>query len=121
LVEAQEYIRRDTESEAGYQYFMDSLVETAEGYEMMFSSQAIAANIAQYRDWFDLLTKIECPVMMIRARGGAAVPDADFSRMKALIPDCVAFEVSEPDHNVYLASRDEFYGHMDSFLGRLRD
>jgi pimeloyl-ACP methyl ester carboxylesterase len=46
LADAQECIRRDMNSDLSYQYFMNSLVETVEGYHMMFSSQAMAANIA---------------------------------------------------------------------------
>jgi hypothetical protein len=44
---------------------MNSLVETVEGYQMLFSSQAMAANIANYEEWFDLLPSIKCPVLLI--------------------------------------------------------
>jgi hypothetical protein len=74
---------------------MSSLVETVEGYRMMFSSQAIAASIAYYQDWYHLLPRTRCPVMLVRAKGGDAVTDEDFSKMKALIPDCAAMAQSE--------------------------
>jgi len=117
LSEAQATIRESMDSELGYQYFMNSLVETVEGYSMMFSSQAVAANIASYQDWYELLPRITCPVMLLRAKGGEAVSDEDFARMRAAIPRCRAYELSNPDHNVHLADKDEFYGCFDDFLG----
>jgi 2-succinyl-6-hydroxy-2,4-cyclohexadiene-1-carboxylate synthase len=119
LLEAREVIRKAEGSELSYQYFMNSLVETMDGYRMLFSPQAIAANIAYYAKWYDLLPGIKCPVMLVRAKGGAAVPDDDFGKMRAMIPDCVAYEMSNPDHNVHLANAGEFYGYFDEFLARL--
>jgi 2-succinyl-6-hydroxy-2,4-cyclohexadiene-1-carboxylate synthase len=121
LKEAREYIKNAMESDLSYQYFMNSLVEDADGYHMMFSSQAMAANIAYYEEWFDLLPKIKCPVMLVRASGHEAVSDDDFSRMQSLLPDCMAFEMSLPDHNVHLGNREEFYGYFDRFLSRVKD
>jgi pimeloyl-ACP methyl ester carboxylesterase len=95
---------------------MNSLVETVEGYRMMFSSQAMAASIAHYEDWFDLLPKIHCPVLLIRAKGGEAVPDGDFARMQSTISNCTARETSNPDHNSHLSKKDEFYQYMDDFF-----
>jgi pimeloyl-ACP methyl ester carboxylesterase len=116
LTEAQEMIRRDMESELSYQYFMNSLIETVDGYKMMFSTQAIAANIAYYSDWFDLLPSIKCPVMLVRAKGNDAVTDTDFEKMKSMISNCMAYEMSNPDHNVHLANKNEFYQYFDEFL-----
>jgi pimeloyl-ACP methyl ester carboxylesterase len=98
---------------------MKSLLETVEGYQMMFSSQAVAANIAYYANWFSLLPKIQCPVMLVRARGGGAVPDEDYKKMQAMIPDCMPFEMSNPDHNVHLADQEEFYAYFDEFLAKI--
>jgi pimeloyl-ACP methyl ester carboxylesterase len=114
--EAQDYIKTAMESELSYHYFMSSLVETVEGYEMMFSEQAINANIAYYTKWFDLLPRVHCPVMLVRARGGQAVPDDDFRKMQNLIPDCLSFDMEDSDHNVHLANKEEFYGYFDKFL-----
>lgn len=119
LLEAQEFIRKEMDTELSYQYFMNSLSETVEGYQMMFSSQAIAANIAYYEDWFDLLPKINCPVLLIRAKGNDAVSDEDFIKMKSRIANCMAHEVSNPDHNVHLGNKEEFYAYFDEFLARL--
>jgi 2-succinyl-6-hydroxy-2,4-cyclohexadiene-1-carboxylate synthase len=119
LTEAQECIRNDMESDLSYQYFMNSLIETVAGYDMMFSPRATAANIAQYQCWFNLLPKIRCPVMLVRAKGGNAVTEEDFSKMKSLISKCTAFEMANADHNVHLGNKEEFYGYFDSFLNGL--
>ena len=119
-LEAQDYIRKAMKSDLSYQYFMNSLTEGVDGYRMMYSDQAIAANIAHYHDWYDLLPDIRCPVLLLRSGSHEAVPDEDFSRMKALIPDCMAFEMSHPDHNVHLGNPVEFYGHFDEFLRRVQ-
>ncbi|HUW40717.1 MAG TPA: alpha/beta hydrolase, partial [Rectinemataceae bacterium] len=80
---------------------------------------AIAANIAHYAAWYDLLPRLSCPVMLLRAKGNDAVPDEDFSRMRDTIPNCKAYEVSNPDHNVHLGDKEEFYSHFDDFLSRI--
>jgi 2-succinyl-6-hydroxy-2,4-cyclohexadiene-1-carboxylate synthase len=116
LKEARDYIKKVMESELSYQYFMNSLIEKEDGYHMMFSVQAMAANIAYYAQWFDLLPAYQCPVLLIRASGEGAVTDQDFDRMRSLIPDCMAFTMSHPDHNVQLANKEEFYGCFDQFL-----
>lgn len=116
LIEAQEFIKKDQQSELSYKYFMNSLIETVDGYDMMFSRQAVAANIAYYHCWYDLLPKIKCPAMLVRARGGESVPDEDFERMKSFLPGCLAFEMSDPDHNIHHSNYQEFYGYCDEFL-----
>lgn len=94
--EAQEFIRSVMDSDLSCRYFMESLVETAEGCQMMFSAQAMAANIAYEEDWFHLLPRIPCPVLLLRAKGSGAVCDADSARMQALIPHCTAREIPIP-------------------------
>jgi len=119
LKEAQDYIRNEMESELSYQYFMNSLVETIDGYQMMFSTQAIASNIAQYKDWYDLLPRIQCPTMILRAKHGDAVSDDDFARMKSMIINCMDYEIDTTDHNVHLADKEAFYKCMDDFLKKI--
>lgn len=119
LGEAMDFIRQCTDSDLSYQYFMNSLVETVEGYQMMFSAQAVAANIAYEENWFHLLPSIKCPVLLIRAQSHEAMSDEDFAKMQSLIPNCLAREVSHPDHNVHLGNKEEFYGYFDEFLSRL--
>ncbi len=116
LFEAQTFIKHAMDSELSYQYFMNSLIETVEGFQMMFSAQAMAANIAYYQTWYELLPKIKCPVLLVRASSHEAVPDEDFEKMQSLISNCMAVEISDPDHNVHLSNKAEFYGHFDRFL-----
>jgi 2-succinyl-6-hydroxy-2,4-cyclohexadiene-1-carboxylate synthase len=116
--EAKEFIREKMDSELSYQYFMNSLVETVEGCQMMFSSQA---NIAYEQSWFHLLPKIKCPVMLIRAKDGEAVSDEDLLKMKSLPTDCVSHDMSQSDHNVHLSNKAEFYGYFDELLKRTAD
>jgi 2-succinyl-6-hydroxy-2,4-cyclohexadiene-1-carboxylate synthase len=116
LTEARQFIHTAMESELSYQYFMNSLVEEKDGYRMMFSTQAMAANIASYRRWYDLLPAIKCPVLLVRSGSHEAVPDEDWLKMRSLLPGCLAFEMSEPDHNVQLSNKTEFYGYFDHFL-----
>lgn len=119
LSEAQTFIKNDMESELSYQYFMNSLVETVEGYQMMFSTQAMAANIAYYQNWYELLPKIKCPVMLVRSSSHEAVPEEDYQKMQSLIPNCTAYEMSHPDHNVHLGNKEEFYRYFDEFLRKI--
>ena len=120
LADAKDHIRTHMESELGYEYFMNSLFETVEGYRMMFSPQAIVSNINNYRAWYDLLPRIRCPVLLLRAKRGEAVPDADFEKMQSMITNCMAREMSDPDHNVFLSKKEEFYGYFDEFLEMLK-
>ncbi|GMX65394.1 hypothetical protein Elgi_46640 [Paenibacillus elgii] len=110
------FIREAADSNLEYQYFMNSLVETVEGYQMMFSSQAMAANMAYYENWFHLLPGIQCLVLLIRAKGNQAISDEDFISMQSLIPNCIAHEMSHSDHNVHLSNKEEFYEWFDVFL-----
>lgn len=119
LDEAMNFIQEFTDSNLSYQYFMNSLIETVEGYQMLFSSQAIAAGIAHDEDWFYLLPKINCLVLLIRASSHEAIPDEDYTKMQSLIPNCIAHEVSHPDHNVHLGNKEEFYTFFDEFLNRV--
>jgi 2-succinyl-6-hydroxy-2,4-cyclohexadiene-1-carboxylate synthase len=119
LGEAKAFIKEWSESELEYEYFMNSIIETPEGYTVMFSIQAMAANIAYDQSWFHMLPKIKCPVLLLRANGGDNVPDGDFAMMQSLLPDCIAREASSPDHNVILSDKEEFYGYFDELLKRV--
>ena len=116
LRDAEEWIRAATDSELSFRYFMNSLAEGVEGWRMMFSAQAIAANMAYYEDWSALLSDIACPALVLRSGSHEAVPDADFERMRSLLPDCLALEVSGADHNVHLSDPEEFYACFNRFL-----
>lgn len=116
LQQAQDFLKMHTESQLEYEYFMGSLYEDETGYKMMFSSQAIAANIAHDINWYHLLPRIQCPVLLIRSSSHEAVPDEDDAKMQALLQNCTAREISHPDHNVHLSNPGEFYAYFDAFL-----
>jgi pimeloyl-ACP methyl ester carboxylesterase len=116
IYEAMEFLHREMETDFSYQYFMNSLVEDVEGYRMMFSSQAMAANVAYDQSWFHLLPAIHSPALLVRSSSHEAVSDEDFQQMQALLGDCTAREVSHPDHNVHLSRKEEFYRYFDEFL-----
>lgn len=119
LNEAMRFIKQRMSSDIDYQYFMNSLEETVGGYQMMFSSQAMAANIAYDENWFHLLPSIKCPTLLIRSRSHEAVPDEDFTKMQSVISNCMAHEMSDPNHNVHLSNKEEFYGYFDEFLSSI--
>lgn len=119
LNEAMEFIQQATDSNLSYQYFMNSLIETVEGYQMMFSSQAVAANIAYEENWFHLLPSLECLVLLIRAKGSGAVSDEEFAKMQSLLPNYLAREILHHDHNVHLGNKEEFYRFFDEFLNSI--
>lgn len=82
---------------------------------MKFSSKAIAMIHANKNNWFDILPKIKCLAMLVRSRSHQGVPDEDFIKMKYMLPNCIAYEMSHPDHNVQLANKEEFCRYFDEF------
>jgi pimeloyl-ACP methyl ester carboxylesterase len=119
LAEARSFLLKTMDSQLACDYFMNSLEETVEGYRMMFSSRAMAANIAHEGDWFHLLSRITCPVLLVRSSSHEAVSDEDLERMRSLLPDCACRDMSQPDHNVHLSDLAEFYRCFDGFLERI--
>ncbi|MFT8351339.1 alpha/beta fold hydrolase [Clostridium saccharoperbutylacetonicum] len=116
LNEAKSFIKQVAESDLEYEYFMKSLVETQKGYEMKFSPKAIALIHAHKNDWFNILPKIKCLTMLVRSSSHEGVSDEAFRKMQSMLSNCIAFEMSHPDHNVHLANKEEFYGYFDKFL-----
>lgn len=119
LHEAKRYIKQTAASDLEYDYFMNSVIETVEGYEMMFDPKAMAAWRFYYKSWYHLLPEITCKVLLIRSKGNLVVSDEDFEKMQSLLPNCMAREMSHPDHNVHLAEKEEFYKYFDEFLKAL--
>jgi pimeloyl-ACP methyl ester carboxylesterase len=100
-------------------YFLESLVETPEGYDYLFSRYALAA-IGEYGErWYSLLSRIRCPVWLVRAVSSWDLSAEVAARMRAEIPDCVYAEISDSDHMVYADNPEEFYPQLDLFLERL--
>jgi 2-succinyl-6-hydroxy-2,4-cyclohexadiene-1-carboxylate synthase len=120
LQEAMAYLRQATESEFSYQYYLNNLYETVDGYYFRFSPQATIANEEYYQCWYHILSKLRCPVLLISAGSFSVIPKADYEKMKSLIPDCIAHVMSNPDHNVQLANQEEFYSYFDELLARVR-
>lgn len=119
LQEAMAYLRQATDSELSYQYYLNNLYETVDGYSFRFSPQATIANAEYYQGWYDLLPRLRCPVLLISAGSFVVISKADYEKMKSLIPDCIAHVMSHPDHNVQLANQEEFYGYFDELLARV--
>ncbi len=120
LQEAMAYLRQATDSELSYQYYLNNLYETVDGYSFRFSPQATIANAEYYQGWYDLLPKLRCPVLLISAGSFVVIPKVDYEKMKSLIPDCIAHVMSHPDHNVQLANQEEFYEYFNELLARVR-
>ena len=121
LHEAMNFIKQVTISDIEYQYFMNSLIETIEGYQMMFKSQAIAIGIAHYEAWFNLLPKIKCLALLIRSKSHEAISDEDYIKMQKLLPNCITYEMSHTDHNVHLGNKEEFYECFNEFLRKIEE
>jgi pimeloyl-ACP methyl ester carboxylesterase len=109
-------MKRHFPRESNVRYFMDSLVETVDGYDFLFSRQAMAA-VAEYRQkWYNHLSNIQCPVLLVRASESVDLPEKDVEKMKGCIKNCTYFEVSNSDHMVYADNPEEFYPQFDQFL-----
>jgi pimeloyl-ACP methyl ester carboxylesterase len=101
-------------------YFLESLAETPEGYDFLFSRRAMAAIARAYRSWHDILRKIECPALLVRAADSWCLSERDAANMRETIASCAYYEVSGSDHMVYADNPDEFYAGFDDFIGGLK-
>ena len=106
-------------SETGVKYFAESLVETVEGYDFLFSRYAMSAIAEYHQAWFDMLPRIECPVLLVRATESWCLSNEVADKMRPLIQDCTYFEVSNSDHMVYADNPDEFYPQFEQFVDSL--
>ncbi len=117
--EALQDLSRRFSLKTNVRYFLESLIETAEGYDFMFSRYAMAAISEYYRSWYHLLPKIQCPVLFVRAAESWCLSKEEADKMKPLIKNCTYFEVSTSDHMVYADNPDEFYPQFEQFLNKL--
>lgn len=106
-------------SETGVRYFAESLVETVEGYDFLFSRYSMSAIAAYHQEWFDILPRIECPVLLVRATESWCLSREVADKMRPLLQNCTYFEVSNSDHMVYADNPDEFYPQFKQFLDSL--
>ena len=119
LHQARRYIAEAAESELSYDYYMNSLFETVEGYRMQFSTQAIAAYYAHKENWYHILQQIQCPVLLVRAQGNEGIADEDYAAMQSALRNVQAREMSHPDHNVHLSDQALFYAYVDEWMETL--
>ncbi|MEW5869315.1 MAG: alpha/beta hydrolase [Chloroflexota bacterium] len=103
-------------SSTGKRYFLDSLVESVEGYTYRFSPFAMAALSEYQQRWDSLLPRIQCPVWLVRARKSWCLSAEEAEHMRSLIPDCTYTEISHSDHMVYADNPEEFYPAFEAFL-----
>lgn len=97
-------------------YFLESLAETVEGYDYLFSRYALAAITEYTQRWTDVLPRIACPVWLVRATESWELSAEMAARMRAEIRDCTYTEISGSDHMVYADNPEAFYPQLDRFL-----
>jgi pimeloyl-ACP methyl ester carboxylesterase len=103
----------------GIRYFLESLVETVEGYGFLFSPYAMSAIATYHQQWFAILPKIQCPLLLVRATESWCLSKEVADTMRPLIHDCTYFEVSKSDHMVYADNPEEFYPPFEQWLARV--
>jgi len=116
LEDARVFIRDEMDNPLSYDHFMLSLTECENGYDMLFSQDAVGSLKANDTNWFHILPKIKCPSLLMRTSSHEAVSNDDWEKMISLLPNCTAVEMSHPDHNVHIANPSEFYACLDTFI-----
>ncbi len=114
--DALEHLREKFKLETNVRYFLESLRETAGGYDFLFSRYAMGAISRDYADWYELLDKIRCPAMLVRASKSWCLSQQEADKIRRTLPGCYYCEISGSDHMVYADNPDEFYPHLDRFL-----
>lgn len=104
--------------ETNIRYFLDSLVESVDGYDFLFSQHALSAIDACYRGWHHLLPRIQCPVLLVRAEDSWYLTKEESAAMLASLPSASFLEVKGSDHMVYADNPDQFYPVFDEFVTR---
>jgi pimeloyl-ACP methyl ester carboxylesterase len=105
--------------ETNVRYFLESLVETVDGYDFLFSRYAMSALAVHSRNWFHLLPQIKCPVLLVRAAESWCLSKKDAEKMRKLIKNCTYFEVDNSDHMVYADNPEQFYTQFEQFLSAI--
>ena len=119
LAEARADLEKRFPLPSNVEYFMQSLHETSTGYDFLFSRRAMAA-IGHYNArWFDLLPRLQCPTLLVRAADSWDLPKETAEKMRGLIRDVEYAEICGSDHMVYADNPAEFDTVMDRFLDRV--
>jgi 2-succinyl-6-hydroxy-2,4-cyclohexadiene-1-carboxylate synthase len=113
------HLRDELARETNVRYFLESLDETELGYDYLFSRFAMGALSRDYHDWYDLLERIECPTLLVRAAESWCLSKEEAEKIRQAIRHCCYFEVSGSDHMVYADNPEEFYQGFDLFLRKL--
>lgn len=100
-------------------YFLESLIETPEGYRFMFAPWAMGATRNSYENWHYLLPKIKCPVMLMRGKRSWCLSQNEAAEMARKLAGCMYVEV-ESDHMVYADAPEDFYAAFEQFLAENR-
>lgn len=112
-------ITKHLERPNNIRYFLESLYETVDGYEFMFSRYALAALREYECQWDHILPQIQCPTLLVRATESECLTPENAEQMRALIQDVTYFEVSKSDHMVHVDNPDEFFPQFDQFLAQM--
>lgn len=99
-------------------YFLDSLTETIDGYDFLFSRYAMSAIDTYYQGWHHILKKIQCPVLLVRAKNSWYLSEEAAIKMSKFIKNCKYFEVPDSDHMVYVDDPDHFFPSFEKFIGQ---
>lgn len=102
--------------ESNVRYFLESLVETVDGYDFLFSQHALSAIDACYRGWHPLLRQIKCPLMLMRADNSWYLTKEESAAMLTTLPSTSFVEITGSDHMVYADNPDQFYPLFEQFL-----
>lgn len=102
--------------ESNVRYFLESLVETVDGYDFLFSQHALSAIDACYRGWHPLLRQIKCPLMLMRADNSWYLTKEESATMLTTLPSTSFVEITGSDHMVYADNPDQFYPLFEQFL-----
>lgn len=116
IEDARSFIIDSMDDHLSFGYFMLSLTEVEDGYGMLFDQNAIGSLKANDVSWFNILSDITCPTLLMRTSSHEAVNDEDWDRMKSLLSNCTAVEMSHPNHNVQHSDTTEFYAYIDKFI-----
>lgn len=117
--EALDGLRARFKRETNVRYFLESLDEIEQGYDFLFSRYAMGALSRDYHDWYDLLAKITCPALLVRATESWCLSVEEAEKIRRALPGCDYYEVSDSDHMVYADNPEEFYAGFDEFLSKI--
>jgi 2-succinyl-6-hydroxy-2,4-cyclohexadiene-1-carboxylate synthase len=118
--EAAKDLRKRFGRETNAKYFMESLVETVDGYDFMFSQRAMKTIGKCYKTWDHLLPHFQCPVLLVRVSNSWVLTMEKAEEMKTFIKDCTYCEITQSDHMVYADNPGDFYRAFDQFLDKIR-